>query len=125
MKTQPKCLSVWTRTGLACVILMLVTAATPTFAQSTFQFAIDPKATYLLTNNDPLAVAPVPVDLSAIGVQPGQQIRLSVEGSVALTQGGALLSPVLLGLFSSDGTAAGAVKLQGNPSQLHIYTLPT
>ncbi len=100
--------------------LVVVTATTPTFAQSTFP--IDPKATYLATTSDPQAVAATPISLSSIGVGPGQEIELSFTGSVAIGVGSSPVSPgVVLGLFSSDGTVAGA--LQANVRQ--VKTWPT
>ncbi len=104
--------SIWTRRGILCVALFVATAAGALFAQSTYTFPINPNATFLPTNNDPGAVPTVPIELSSIGLQPGQEIRLSASGAMAFSQGSAPITPLVLALFSSDGTVAGKIRVR-------------
>ncbi len=70
------------RAGFAFSLVVSLAAVFPAFAQPV-TVPIDPRETYLVTQNDPSAVSPGhAISLAALSIKPGDQIRLSVFGLV-------------------------------------------
>jgi hypothetical protein len=76
--------------------------AAPSVAQ-VFQFSVDPWSTYLRTVND-APMPPLVVALSAIGVGPGQWLRVASTGDYAFAAGQPDNYRTLIGAFSSSAT---------------------
>ncbi len=67
------------------------------------QIPVNPRATYLRIENDPLAVPAPGIPVSALGTAPGQWLNISVTGSYS-DGGGADTQENLVCLFSSSVT---------------------
>lgn len=69
----------------------------------TFTFPLNPRATFLRTNSDS-PVAPLVVDLAALGVAPGSWLRIGSTGGFRYVNGGQDGYRALVGVFSADST---------------------
>ncbi|MHA1113789.1 MAG: PEP-CTERM sorting domain-containing protein [Alphaproteobacteria bacterium] len=69
--------------------------------------SIDPGATYLHTDEDPLALGATPIDLSALGVFAGDTIRLTRLGDYVGSTFGSDTVRWMLGVFSTSATLLG------------------
>lgn len=89
------------RIWLATLTLAVVSSLVPAAAGAQEVLPVNPRATYLHTANADANVLPaVAIDLSALGLQPGDPIRLERLG--AFTPGGSLPDQQsLIGVFSS------------------------
>lgn len=76
--------------------------ATATTAQ-TWTFPLNPRAAYLRTNND-APTAPLVLDLAALGLLPGQWLRVETTGDFRYVNGGTDTFRSLCGVFSSSAT---------------------
>ena len=79
----------------------LLAAATAT--AQTFTFPLDPKASYLRTNND-VSAAPLVLNLASLGIAPGQWLRIGTTGFYRSIAGGPDTYRSLAGVFSSSTT---------------------
>jgi predicted ribosomally synthesized peptide with SipW-like signal peptide len=77
-----------------------IAAEEPEPGPISFERAIDPKATYLRTNNDPGAGDTIPIDLGANGLTPGDSIRIEVLGEYTKPT----TSTTTLAVFSASDT---------------------
>lgn len=84
------------------VVSALALLATGLAAQA-WTFPLDPRATYLRTNND-TAAAPLVLNLAALGVAPGQWLRLGTTGAFRYINGGQDNFRSLCGVFSGSAT---------------------
>lgn len=92
-----------TTTMPRCVAWLLF-AALPTIASAqSWTFPIDPRATYLRTNNDNPA-PPLVLDLASLGIAPGTWLRVGSVGAFRYINGGLDNYYSLGGLFSSSAT---------------------
>ena len=97
------------RSALALLLGIAMLAAV---AQAgTVSLAIDPRSTYLLTNQDPFAQSAI-VDLSSLGIHPGDTITLNNVGDIAFCDTCGEVRPGVVAVFSSNSTLL-------DPSQLH------
>jgi hypothetical protein len=89
---------------------------------------VDPQATYLHTNADPGALSAVGIDLSALGLQPGDPIRLERLGGFA-PGGGFPDQQSLVGVFSSTDVLLSSTDPHRVPGAIdtgtEVVTLPT
>lgn len=85
------------------VALSLFPIAFGATAAAQVQIPVNPRATYLRIENDPLAVPSPGIPLNALGVAPGQWLSISVTGSYS-DGGGADTQENLACLFSSSVT---------------------
>ena len=69
----------------------------------TFTFPLNPRATFLRTNNDS-PVAPLVLDLAGLGVTPGTWVRIGSTGGFRYISGGADGFRALVGVFSASST---------------------
>jgi len=69
----------------------------------TFTFPMNPRATYLRTNQDQPA-APLVLDLATLGATPGSWLRIGTTGGFRYINGGPDGLNSLCGVFSSDST---------------------
>jgi len=65
---------------------------------------IDPRATYLRTSQDSLALTPVAISLEARGIRPGDLVRIEEVGTYAYSGNPNLLATDLIGVFSFSNT---------------------
>ena len=72
-------------------------------AAQTFTYPLNSRATYLRTNQDQ-QVAPLVLDLAAIGAPPGSWLRVGTTGGFRYINGGQDGYRALCGVFSSDST---------------------
>ncbi len=72
-------------------------------AAQTFTYPLNPRATYLRTNQD-LPAAPLVLDLAAIGAPTGSWLRVGTTGGFRYVNGGQDNGRALCGVFSSDST---------------------
>ena len=100
--------SVW----FAGILLLLLGAVQTAQCQTTI--AIDPKATYLLTHNDPAAVSAVPIPLTSLGISAGDSITIQTKGdfSFCFPTGCPEIQVPACGVFSSNGTLLPPDRLQ-------------
>jgi hypothetical protein len=90
----------FTLIAVKCVILPITLQAFTAKAQSfPTEVAVNPRATYLLTYHDPAEDA-VPINLAALGVIPGDLLRLRTLGNY--DNGGGIQGSVTTGVFSSN-----------------------
>lgn len=93
-------------TLVGSALLTLGTFATAQAAS--FTFSINPKATFLRTNNDPQAVESVPIDLASLGISGGDIISLEQLGDFSTGNGSEKPYPnwdywsVMIGVFSAS-----------------------
>jgi hypothetical protein len=93
------------RTGSTLTVLV----GLPAIASAQYQVSLDPKNTYLHTNQDN-AGDTVPVDLAALSITPGMHLRITVQGDFD-NGTGTDDSQHLLGIFSATSTLLGADNL--------------
>src|SRR5262249_53268620 len=96
---------------LKTVVLVLISMAV--WKTVAAQFDIDPSLTYLLTSNDsatpggPQVGSPMPINLSLLGLSPGDSVRLDSAGSYYydILSAGLLDQAIpMIGVFSSSTT---------------------
>jgi len=98
--------------GLALALLADVQAA-----KADTVISVNPQATYLLTNQDPIAVDSPAISLSSLGIQDGQKITLQALGdwcsSIFNPLGCAASEKAtsLIGVFSSSNTLLASTNL--------------
>jgi hypothetical protein len=80
--------------------------------------AIGPRGTWLRTNNDPSAVAPVAIDLAALGILPGAEISIERLGTWATTNVWPETRSEAMGLFSSSTTVLPGTNLNRVPGAI-------
>ncbi len=83
-------------------LALLLLAAAPLAAQ-TWTYPLNPRSTFLRTNNDS-PQPPLVVDLGALGVAPGTWLRVGTTGGFSYISGGADGFHSLIGVFSSSST---------------------
>lgn len=83
--------------------LLAATVALCGTCDAQVQVPVNPKATYLRTNNDPAALPAPAIPLNALGVGPGQWCRITVVGDFS-SNGGPDTSRDLLVVFSQGPT---------------------
>ena len=93
-------------------LLSFVPLLLPAFAAAQVQIPVNPRATYLRTENDPSAVPAPAIPLSALGVSAGQWLSITTVGAYA-DGGGSDTNRHLVCLFSSNPTL-----LPNAPSEL-------
>jgi hypothetical protein len=81
------------------------------------QVVIDPAASFLLVTNDP-APAAVPIDLGALGLQPGNIILLSETGQ--WNNGSGKYLTIMIGAFSSNSVLLASNQLNRIPGAIGI-----
>jgi hypothetical protein len=72
---------------------------------------VNPRATYLRTNSDPGAANAVAIDLSALGLGPGDVVQLSTVGAFSVGAGRPEDANVLAGVFSLSAVLAHSTNL--------------
>jgi hypothetical protein len=83
---------------LAISVLLGFAAGAPA---QTFTYALNPRATFLRTNQDS-PLAPLVLDLGALGIAPGQWLRIESTGGFRYISGGLDDHRSLVGVFSSS-----------------------
>ncbi len=83
--------------------VFLLTASLATHLTAQVQIPINPRATYLITNNDPASVPSPGIPLSALGTGPGQWLRIATTGAYS-DGGGGDSNNNLVCVFSSSLT---------------------
>jgi hypothetical protein len=73
---------------------------------SVCEVTIDPKASYVLTNEDPGAIPAVPISLTSLGIGPGDTIQIQTQGdfSFCFPTGCPEIQVSACGVFSSNAT---------------------
>lgn len=88
---------------VGAAVLALGTANTAQAA--TFTFSINPKATFLRTNQDPEALNTKPIELKTLGISGGDDIRLEQLGDISYFNDPALIwdgITNMIGVFSAS-----------------------
>lgn len=84
-------------------------------AHASVTIPIDPRATYLRTNSDPGSIDATPIDLSLLGISPGDLLLLEQLGDFSFDVIGPPIRPdevtSMVGVFSSSATLLGASNL--------------
>lgn len=111
---------IWTCNAVGLVLcLSIVTAQT---AKADTVIVIDPAATYLRTNDDPGSQNTIPTSLSALGLQPGDQISLQALGNFCYYSPNcfAILNPPepFIGVFSTSNTILSSSLLNRVPGAI-------
>ena len=88
-----------TRTPFLLALALVAGAA----QAQTWTLPMSPRATYLRTNSD-APLPPVVLDLVALGVAPGQWLRIESTGAFRYVSGGADTGRALCGVFSGSAT---------------------
>lgn len=89
----------WVLILIAALVLVL-----PGVCQT--PMAIDPKASYVLTNDDPQATSAVAISLTSLGIAPGNTIQIQTQGdfSFCFPTGCLEIQVPACGVFSSNAT---------------------
>lgn len=82
-------------------ISLLTTFCLADLAAQTWNFPLDPRASYLRTNNDQPS-APLLLDLATLGIAPGQWLRIGTVGAYRSTNGGPDTYRSLVGVFANS-----------------------
>jgi hypothetical protein len=113
-----------------CAALFVGFGAIP--AQAALSVQVNPRSTYLLTNNDPLAINSTAISLADSGIAPGDLIRLERFGSYDVGAPPPFFGDVLDGfsaVFSSSSILLGSSLLNRVPGAIDagddILTRPT
>jgi hypothetical protein len=121
-----------TKLGLALASVVLGAGALCAAPAQAAELAIDPNATYLRTNDDPFAEQAAPIDLQALGILPGDQIRLTRRGDFQFSLAPMDQAQGLAGLFSTTAVISGNTALLNRvpgavaaPGTLPVVTDPT
>lgn len=101
-------------------------------AQAALSIQVSPRSTYLLTNNDPLAIDSTAISLADYGISPGNLIRVERFGSYDVGAQPPFFGDVLDGfsaVFSSSSILLGPSLLNRVPGAINagddILTRPT
>jgi len=84
--------------ALRSLVLLAIASG---LAAQTFTFPLDPRRTFLRTNND-TPQPPLVLDLAPLGAVPGTWLRIGTAGAYAYIAGGADNHRNLMGVFSAD-----------------------
>ncbi len=106
----------------ATVLLALAAAAVQPADAATFQ-SLDPKATYLRTNESSATPGALALKLSDLGFAPGDRLLLEVLGDIDNGPGGDTFT-FTLGLFSSSSTLLPQTQLNRVPGALASDGVP-
>lgn len=88
---------------LASTCLLVATALATDLVAQSWTFPMDPRASYLRTNND-LPSPPLVLDLGNLGVAPGQWLHLGTIGAYRSINGGPDTYRSLVGVFANGAT---------------------
>jgi hypothetical protein len=90
---------------LLSLVVLTAFAVHPAWSQTTI--SINPRATYLLTNQDPQALNAVPISLDALGIKAGESISIFVVGDFAYSDNPPWSDDIAseaCGVFSANAT---------------------
>ncbi|MEZ6036918.1 MAG: hypothetical protein R3F29_05525 [Planctomycetota bacterium] len=85
------------------VALGLAVATAPLLPAQTWTWPLNPRQTYLRTNSDS-PLAPLVIDLAALGIAPGDWLSVGSMGAFRYINGGTDTNRSLCAVFSSDTT---------------------
>jgi uncharacterized repeat protein (TIGR03803 family) len=107
------------------ILLLIFCAVYASLARAQTTIPIDPRATYLRTNDDPQALDAVPISLDALGIAPGNAITLKALGDFTYWyeyEGGLPEDPNWLAafVFSSSNVLLPSSNLNRVPGALAI-----
>jgi hypothetical protein len=109
-------------------------ASAPATNAAEVTIPIDPKATYLLTNQDPQAVDSLAIDLAELGLRAGDHVSLQSQGSFCFSvancaNGISVVAPPMIAVFSSSDTLLASNLLHRVPGAIAagtpVTSLPT